>query len=179
MRIAAFVLASASLAFAGQTSAPVPVQQNMERRADATACPLDMHVHQGSGGGLVATDKDKHPATPHATAARLRLLLNDRPDSRNNRHLVKARVRVHGLGDSAKLVPLDKAPDGGPDLAMTVTIPLTAGSNPDFAGDLVLPGFTAALSVELKSVTLDNGEVWSFKDEACRAVPEPLMLVHD
>jgi hypothetical protein len=182
MRIAAIatiILASACLASAGQTSAPVPALQNMKGHVDPTPCPLDMHVHQGSGGALVATDKDKHPADNHAIAARLRLLLNDRPESMNSRHLVKARVKVHGLGDSAKLVPLDKTPDGGPDLAMTVTIPLTAGSNPDFAGDLVLPGFTAALSVELKSVTLDTGEVWSFKDEACRAVPEPLMLIHE
>lgn len=182
MRIAAlatFILASIPLASAGQTSSPVPALQDMKGHVDPTPCPLDMHVRQGSGGGLVATGKGKHPADPHAIAARLRLLLNDQPEFRNNRHLVKARVKVRGLGDSAKLLPVDKTPDGGPDLSMTVTIPLTPGSNPDFAGDLVLPGFTSALSVELKSVTLDTGEVWSFKDEACRAVPEPLMLIHE
>lgn len=109
------------------------------------------------------------------TAARLKLFLNDR--SKSDRHMVKARVQVRGLGDSAKLLPVGSKPDGGPDMAMTVTIPLIAGTGPGFAGDLVLPGFTAALSVELKSVTLDNGEVWSFKNQACRVAPEMLMLV--
>jgi hypothetical protein len=176
--IATLILASAPLVSIGQNAAPLSVQQKLAPRVEPQLCPLDMHVRQGSGGGLVATDKERHSAAPHALAARLRLLLNQRPDFKDSRHLVKARVRVRGLGDSAKLLPSVKTPDGGPDLAMTVTIPLTAGSNPDFSGDLVLPGFTAALSVELKSVTLDSGEVLSFKDRACQVAPDLLIPIN-
>ena len=178
--IALLPLLSGPFAASGQNPAPHVAQGQIPSQLPPS-CPLDIHVHQGAGGGLVATDKDeKDPSSKPATnniASRLKLFLND--PSKTNRHIVKARVKVRGLGDRAKLLPLGSNPEGGPDMAMTVTIPLTTGSNPDFSGDLVLPGFTAALSVELKSVTLDTGEVWSFKDQACRVAPEMLMLLHD
>jgi hypothetical protein len=63
-------------------------------------------------------------------------------------------------------------------MVMTLNIPLAGAENLDFAADLVLPGFTAALTVELESVTLENGEVWSFGGETCRVVPDPLMLIN-
>jgi hypothetical protein len=176
--IAALSLLSAPLGAVGQNAATLVAQAQVPSQLPPQSCPLDMHVHQGTGGGLVATDK-KDPSAKPATnnsAARLQLFLND--PSKAGRHIVKARVKVRGLGDRAKLLPLGSSAEGGPDMAMTVTIPLAAGSDPDFSGDLVLPGFTAALSVELKSVTLDSGEVWSFKDQACRVAPDLLMLIN-
>ncbi len=46
------------------------------------------------------------------------------------------------------------------------------------AAELVLPGFTSVGSVELLSITYQDGSTWSLaKGEACRVVPDRLMLV--
>src|SRR3954453_4330990 len=47
----------------------------------APACPIDIRVHQGVGGGMIAVDKDG--VRRHVFAQRLRLFLNELrpPDS--------------------------------------------------------------------------------------------------
>jgi hypothetical protein len=46
------------------------------------------------------------------------------------------------------------------------------------SGDFRLPGFVVLDSVELNSVTYDDGTIWNVSaPQSCRAKPSPLMLV--
>lgn len=173
--IAGIMLVSGSLLSVAQSRSPVLQQSpTILHVPPPSECPLDMHVRQGIGGKMMATDKDGAQAEMFTT--RLRLLLNNRTQERNSQHMVKARVKVRGVGADPRILPADSNLDGRGNLAMTVTINLTADSNPGFSGDLVLPGFTAALMVELQSVTLDDGAVLTFSD-SCRVPPDGLMPV--
>ncbi len=131
-----------------------------------------MHVRQGVSGGIMTAGK---PGQVEKSGARLNLLLDDRGTG-NPQHMVKARVRVHGLSANPTILPADPASARPTDMVMTVTIGLTPGAESGFSGNLVLPGFTAALRVDLQSITLEDGSVRSFSD-ACRAVPDGVMPV--
>jgi hypothetical protein len=171
--IAPLLLAFVAVPSIGQNSAPLPIQQRVAPSLERSACPLSMHVRQKTGSSMMATDKNVDGAKMFG--ARLRLVLNPNGASEP---LAKARVTVRGLGVNPKLTPLHSGAERRADMVMTLEIPLADAENLDFAGDLVLPGFTAALTVELESVTLENGEVWSFGGETCRVVPDPLMLIN-
>ncbi len=178
MRIAAFaglVLISSSFAAVGQVS-PFSLERGQVVRTASPACPLDMHVRQGAGGRMIATDKNGDRV--EVFEARLKLLLSDHRPNRSTQRMVKARITVRGWNGKAKVLPTDSFLAANGDLVKMFTVPLAGGGLPDASADLYLPGFTAARVIELESITFDDGQVWSFTgSSACHAAPDPFMPV--
>jgi hypothetical protein len=137
-----------------------------------------MHVHQGVGSKMMAVDK--HGAQVQMFAARLKLLLKDLRPDRPARQMVGATVTVHGLNGAEQIVPADAHRNRSAQAVKTLTVRLTANGDPEVSGDLRLPGFTAALMVDLDSITYDDGDLIQFSGpSACHAPPDMLMLVGD
>ncbi len=181
MRIAfvtAVVLAAGAVSSAAQNAAPFPWQPVMVSYTPLQTCPIDMHVRQGIGSKMMAVDK--HGSQVQMFAARLKLLLKDLRPDRPARHMVEATVTVHGLNGAEQIVPADAHRTRSAQAVKTLTVRLTPNGDPEVSGDLRLPGFTAALMVDLDSVTYDDGDVIKFSgSSACQAPPDMLMLVGD
>jgi len=143
----------------------------------APVCPIDMRVHQGVGGGMVAVDKDG--VKRHVFAQRLRLFLNELRPADSGRRMVSATVTVQGSNGKARMQPLDG--DSGVNAAnvkRTISVDLQNWGEPGVSGDIRLPGFTSAGMVYLQSITYDDGSTWKVSArETCRVAPDPLMLI--
>lgn len=147
----------------------------VEPASPASVCPLDMHVRQGIGSRMMAVDE--HGAQVEMFAARLKLLLKDLRADKTGQRMVRATVTVHGLNGQEQILPADTEPRSA-DAKKTLSVRLTGDGDPEVSGDLLLPGFTAALMVDLESVTYDDGTVWKFSGaSACHAPPDFLMPV--
>jgi hypothetical protein len=146
-----------------------------------TACPLDMRVRQGLGGYTRAIGKDGPQSD--ASAARLHLTLHDPRPNKTTQRMVNATVTVRGLNGRDHVMALPNMGPDGSDLrpyriTRTMTIPLEDLGSRDINAELQLPGFTATTWVELKSITYDDGAIWTFNSPAeCGVRPDPLMLV--
>jgi len=180
MRIATFaglVLISISSAAVAQVS-PFSVEGGRIVRSASPACPVDMHVRQGVGGQMVATDRNG--AQVEMFAAHLKLQLHDSRPNRTSQRMVNAKVTVRGWNGKARVLPAESFFAQNGDLVKSFTVTLSGGGLPDASADLHLPGFTAARTVELESITFDDGQVWTFSgSSACQATPDPFMPVED
>ncbi len=180
MRLAsvlALALFVGSLPSLAQKPTPEDLQfRAWEYKVGTSACPLEMHVHQGIGSKMMAVDK--HGAQVEMFAARLKLLLKDLRPDRPARQMVNATVTVHGLNGAEQIVRADTRPNRSAEAVKTLTVRLTTSGEPEVSGDLRLPGFTATLMVDLDSVTYDDGAVVKFSgSSACHAPPDMIMLV--
>jgi hypothetical protein len=144
-------------------------------------CPIDMHVRQGIGGGMIAVDDNG--VKRRDFAQRLRLFLKDLQSGKSGQRIVSAIVTVHGLNGKARWVPLADGPGENGSLtsgnmARTLAVSMGDWGDPGVSGDFRLPGFTSIRSVDLQSVTYDDGSTWRVSaGQTCRVVPDSLMLV--
>ena len=120
---------------------------------------------------MVQTDHSR----PRGTAQLLHLTLIDpHPDSQR---IVSARMSVHGLSGKVRATPALSG-SGDADATQTLMVRFSSGNDKAAFGDLWVPGMTAVLSIDLKSVTYADGSTRSFYGrEACRVAPDPLMLI--
>jgi hypothetical protein len=145
------------------------------------ACPLNMHVRQGIGGGMIAVDDDG--VKRKVFAPRLWLFLNDLSKDKPGQKIVSASVTVHGTSGKAHMQSLESHPPGyldlnSNDLARTLDVDLAEGGEPGVSGDFRLPGFTSATRIDLDSVTYDDGTTWKLTGtQTCRVAPDMLMRV--
>ena len=179
MRIAfvtVFVLAAGAVSCLAQNAAPFAWQSGMVSYTPLPTCPIDMHVRQGITSKMMAVNE--HGAQVEMFAVRLKLLLKDlRPDG-SARQMVNATVTVQGLNGAEQIVPAYGHRNGSTEAVKTLTVRLTPEGEPEVSGDLRLPGFTAALMVDLDSVTYADGTVVKFSGSlACHVLPDMLMLV--
>lgn len=170
------------------TTEPGKPSATVCKTAMAPACPLDMHVRQGIGGGMIAVDSNG--VKRKVFAPRLRLFLNDiRPDKSGQR-IVSATVKVHGSNGKERILPLISSPDSNlsnsavdrdanPDeIERTLTVNLGAWGEPGVSGDFRLPGFTSTSRVDLQSVTYEDGSTWKVSGrETCHVAPDFLMRI--
>lgn len=153
------------------------------KTAAVPACPIDMRVRQGIGGGLLAVDKSG--AKRQVFAPRLRLFLNDQRPGTSGQRIVSATVTAHGSGGKAKILPLgsssgENRDSDSADVERTFTVDLANWGEPGVSGDFRLPGFVSASRVDLESVTYEDGNTWRLTgQETCRVAPDMLMLVGD
>ena len=134
-----------------------------------TGCPVFLRAQHTADGGLLNVDKRR----PERPAQLLHLTLTN-PDSRQ---IVAARVRVHGLSGKGRVTQTMSGTDR-PDATSTIEVRLVQGSGKEAYGDLRVPNMSAVLSIDLNSVTYADGSTGSFTGhDACRAVPDKLMLI--
>jgi hypothetical protein len=134
-------------------------------------CPVSLRAQHGSDGTMVQTDKSR----PKGTAQLLHLTLIDpHPDSAR---MVSARMSVHGLSGVVRATPALSG-SGVADATQTLEVRFSSGSEKAAFGNLWVPGMTAVLSIDLKSVTYADGSTRSFSGrEACHVAPDLMMLV--
>jgi hypothetical protein len=137
----------------------------------APTCPVRMHALQGSGSGLVQV-RNAPPDTRPTQRIHLILATEQTPK------VAAARVTVRGLSGRDRAVPTPAAMGLTPDRTRTLEVRFSPESATEVAADLVLPGFTAMLSVQLDSLTYSDGSIWVVPGtQACHVAPDPLMLV--
>ena len=137
------------------------------------ACPVSMHALQGSGGGLVAV----HGAKPmNGPAQRIHLILADGTEKR----VTRATVRVEGLSPRNRIANARESDGLTSDLTRTLDVTFALGDRNDETADLVLSGFTSVTSIELQSISYQDGSTWSVPgSRACRVAPDGFMLIAD
>jgi hypothetical protein len=146
------------------------------------ACPVDMHVRQGFGGGMIAVDESG--VRRKVFAPRLRLFLNDVRKEKAGQTIVSATVTVHGSSGKARMLPLDAGSGGHDDLKSedverTLSVDLANWGEPGVSGDFRLPGLTSARRIDLQSVTYEDGSTWKLSgDQTCHVAPDPVMLIN-
>ncbi|MGO9434625.1 MAG: hypothetical protein ACLP00_10050 [Terracidiphilus sp.] len=152
---------------------------NFDLSQSSPTCPVSMHALQGSGTGLVAVHGDQRAA---GFAQRIHLILNNPKAAK----IAAAKVRVFGLSGKNRVEPasystLDLTNQTSKfDLSRTLDVAFTTEGEKDVATDLILPGFTTVLSIQLESLTYKDGSTWAVAGrQACHVAPDPLVLVAD
>jgi hypothetical protein len=177
--LAGLTLLSGSLSATAQSAKPVQSQPTQSRPTlvlnfpAVSSCPIDAGVRQGVGSQLLAVDKDGSPVK--RSAARLHLFLNKTRRPERVMQIVNATVTVHGLNGRDRILPLrsDSA-----EISRTLTVRITPEDDMTLSGDILLPGFTSTRMVDLESVTLADGEVWTLDGNGtCHMAPDPIMRV--
>lgn len=141
--------------------------------ASSSDCPISMSAQQGSGG--VLRDADDRAKGVGQT---LHLFLIN-PSSKQIR---AAQVTVSGLTAKGRLAQAqaDKASSNLPDVEKTLEITFSTGAGEEIVADLWAPGLTAVHSIHLDAVTYTDGSTWKLPAGlACRAVPDPTMLINN
>jgi hypothetical protein len=172
------VLGTTTLLASLSMSAQVPGLPGPADRAhyfpNVPGCPIAMRAKQGVGGHLSEAQKGQRT---EMFAAHLHLGLDD-GHSKSAPQMLKATVIVHGLNGRQRVLPLTDAADGSADIIRTFTVNLAPQEEAGMSGELLLPGFTAARLIELKSVTYSDGSTWKFSDQStCSTAPDMLMPV--
>ncbi len=169
------LLSAQSTGFATSGSEPLGnVQQQPSTfviNLPGSSCPVGMRALQGSGGGLVAVHGTQPQQGP---TQRIHLILNNPKAGR----VVSARITVRGLSAKSRTVET-LANQGSPsDMTRSLEARFSPDSADSVATDLLLAGFTAVNSIELRSVTYADGSTWTVAaEQACRVTPSPMMLV--
>jgi hypothetical protein len=175
------ILLSGSVTLA-QTSKPAPGRFSGKTETTVIAlpnqsgsCPVALRAQQG----VDITRRevgDLHPSRDLVLkdGGQLIHLLMTNPDAR---HIVAANVTVRGLTEKKRLVET-LTTDESSDAAKTMDVRFAPGTGKEISTSLRLPGFSAVQTVELNSVTYDDGSLWKVAaGNVCRSQVDPLMLV--
>jgi hypothetical protein len=136
-------------------------------------CPVRMHALQGSGTGLVAV-RDAKPSD--GPSQRIHLMLSNE----NAAKVTGARVTVLGTSGKSRLENALSSREGTSNLTRSLEVAFAPEGERDVATDLVLPGFTSVSSIQLESITYQDGTTWRVAGRrACHVAPDPMMLVAD
>lgn len=172
-----FVFLFSSLALRAQSAGQEPLH-SMEFHPPVAAivCPLGLHAQHGTTGGLLQADQGR----PKGIAQMLHLTLSNL--SKNDKPIVSARVRVRGLSGKGRVTQALAGPGdagrGNDEVVQTLDLKFSSSNGRQVSGDLLVPGITAALMIELNSVTYADGSTRSFSGlDACRVAPDPLMYI--
>jgi hypothetical protein len=181
-----FALLFAVATSVAQNSATQPASQERSQTATnfilnlpAPTCPVSMHALQGTGTGLVAVHGDQRVA---GFSQRIHLIVTNPKPSK----IAGAKVKVFGLSGKNRVEPasystLDLTNQTSKfDLTKTLDVTLTPEGEKDVATDLILPAFTTVLSIQLESLTYEDGSAWAVAGrQACHVAPDPLVFVAD
>lgn len=164
-----FVILSGSLAAAqsaGMENAQSPVAHPAQ---PAVGCPVSLHALHGADGNILKVDKSR----PAGLAQLLHLVLVN-PDARE---IVAGEVTVRGISGKGRMTQTLGSADQA-DVVRNLHVRFTAQEDRTVAGDVWAPGMSAALTVELNSVTFADGSMRRFAgQDRCRVMPDPLMLI--
>jgi hypothetical protein len=146
-----------------QKSPPIPI-----------GCPVSLRARHGSAATMMQADQSR----PQGQAQRLHLTLVDP----NNRQIVSARVRVHGLSGkprSTQALAGVIQPDSVRTLAVRFSATQSTGAQGKAAeAELWVSGMTAVLNIDLASLTYADGSTRTFSaQDNCRVTPDLLMLL--
>lgn len=192
----AILLVLVSLSLSGQIkSTPSVSEQNPARlrlSGPPSGCPLSLHALQGSGRGLVAVVRrapgDHHEKAdgplgfvPPVPAQHIHLVatVSSFPGGKP----VWGHFKVYGRSGSKHAEQVRTGSAMKPfDYEKTLTLDerFSPEDNDEVAADLTLPGFTSVKSIQVESITYQDGSTWVVgAGQSCQIAPDPLMLVAD
>jgi hypothetical protein len=144
-----------------------------------SGCPVSLRAeHKADGTMVQAGDQTRgtHPKGHAGIGQWLHLTLANP----KGKKVTAALITVFGFSDKARMT---QTSGNGADARRTITVPFStvplSGAAPATAeADVWVPYMTAVQSIEIHSVTFDDGAVWSFAGKAgCHIMPDPLMLI--
>jgi hypothetical protein len=175
----AVILGSVTTLAAQSSSASIRTRSKDFAIVTSSNCPVNMRALQGSGYGLVQVRNNQQPGPSERPPMNL-----DQPAQRIHLILaigtspaVSAKIEVRGLSPRSRAKNVSDA-TGASDLSKALDVEFAPEDSKSVAADLLLPGFTSVSSIEVVSVTYQDGSIWRVADHtACRVAPDPVMLV--
>jgi|GEM_PF-3397565 hypothetical protein len=173
------LILSSSFGLPAQTPSTTPAPPPGNGRSTQTfaialpqaACPVQMHALQGGTAELIAARKLQVITGP---AQLIRLVLSQG----QAQMIASAQVTVRGLSGRNRTLQTYTTGNLQPDLTRVLAVTFSTGKEPGVFANLLLPGFTAVLTVQLESITYKDGTTWNMPGTlACRVAPDPLVLV--
>lgn len=138
-------------------------------------CPVAMQAKQGTGNGLIKV-REGHSSPPPSSGPSQRIhlvLMRGRAAQ-----VIAAKVRVRGLSGKNRMQQTEGINGPSPDRTVTFNAKFAPESNTSVAADLVLAGFTSVETIDLLSITYNDGSTWKMASRnACRVTPDPMMLI--
>jgi len=141
-------------------------------RGPEASCPIAMQARLGTGLPVAmnagASPKDSPASTQRIHLTMTNLLAHE---------IVGEQFVVHGYSNKARGMNLaNSSPE--PDLAKTVDVVLDVKGKSEAFSDLLLSRFTAVASIDLRSITYADGNIWHTPSaDACSIAPDLMMLV--
>ena len=150
--------------------------------AISSGCPVSMKLEHS---GLLQLRKvRKAPGTPGTQPYRgfrteLQLLLTALPDAHSNpRQIAGARLTAYGYNGNPSVILISGNVDPSSEIAKTMDVKFAPGGDRTVSANLLLPGFAAARSIDLDSITYADGSTWTpAAGQRCTVTPDPFMLV--
>ena len=138
------------------------------------ACPVDLRAQQAGVADLVQADAGKPDGSkPKGIAQRLRLMIVGPESAR----IVAAKVTVRGYSRRGRIRQTFTTDDGSADASRTLQVNFSSGHETGSAF-LWAHGLTAVESVDLLSLTYNDGSIWNIAEgNVCRIIPDPVMLI--
>jgi hypothetical protein len=145
--------------------------------ARANRCAIGMSARQGGGLRYLTTNKNGNTSSQPEMNPSLTL------HNPTGKRILSAAITAIGYGAPKGAMTLEAkkstAPGAPsrPSLTRTLTVKFQPDDNNTVSGDFRLAGFVQLETIELNSVTYDDGSIQSFDTSICRVTPDPLMLV--
>jgi hypothetical protein len=134
-----------------------------------SGCPVSLRAQQISSADMMQVRKGQ----PQNSGQRLHLTLTDR----DSKQIVAATVAVQGFTFTPRLMNTVLKPEKGSSQATrTIQVGFQAGTS--VAADILVPGVSAAQTIDLVALTYADGTEWKLAEgQSCRITPDPLMLI--
>jgi hypothetical protein len=144
--------------------------------SNVSGCPVSLRAQQVSSVDMVQIGKGR----PQGAGQRLHLTLSN-PDSQQ---VVAAKVTVRGYTFTPRVMnAVTKNAARGQEsqssyATRTIDVRFLPGSDKTVSEVILVPGVTAAQTIDLIALTYADGSTWELAaGKTCRIAPDPLMLV--
>jgi hypothetical protein len=132
-------------------------------------CPAMLSASHLADGSMIRTGMRTGRTHPKGIGQWLHITLNAPKGA-------IATLAVHGFSNKARMTETNLG--SSPDAVRTVTAYLSPAQNGQAAGNIWAPELTAVTSIDLVSLSYDDGTNWSAPSgHICRVTPDPLMLI--
>jgi hypothetical protein len=142
----------------------------------ASGCPVSLRAKQ-SAAALARQVNDGRQQDDSARPEGIAQLLHLIVSSPGTRRVITANVTVHGFANRGRVVETLSTRDDT-DAAKTFDVQFAAGPGREISTDLWVPGLSAVGSIDVNSVTYDDGSTWKLAaGGSCRVPIDGVMLI--
>jgi hypothetical protein len=177
MRLAAAMLSLslAPFALSAQTVTLKDAAVPLTPWSNMSGCPASLQAQQISSADMMQVRKGQQDK-PQPSGQRLHLTFTDR----DSKQIVAATVAVEGFTFTPRMMNavLKSQKDQKDSSRATRTIHIAFQAGTSVAADILVPGVSAAQSIDLIELSYADGTEWKLAEgQSCRIAPDPLMLI--
>ena len=140
------------------------------------SCPVSLRARQAAAAFTRQVNHGRprdNGVPPRDIAQRLHLSVT----SQGAKRVLAANITVRGFADKGRLVEALSTQDN-PDAAKTLEAHFATGTAHENSTDLWIPGLSAVSSIDLNSITYDDGSTWKLAaGSSCRVPIDGVMLI--